>query len=174
MCPKYVDHSRFNSWHNQGDLCDHFMGMRIFTLIVDNIFMWVLKVMTKVVAVSFWNCYHLLPIVWFMAQEKGVGQKKQHVKSTTLVSIVCLCPIEMNERKDDYDIATTGVSYGVALYMTWSSKMDINKSGGTLDYIIDNDFHFVQAMWLLCDWWRAKSDCFTIILILSHDILHCD
>lgn len=48
----------------------------------------------------------------------------------------------MNDRKDGYDIATTGAHCGVASNMTQSSKMDITKSGAALDYIIDNDFHF--------------------------------
>ena len=33
-CSKFVNHSRLNSQHNWGDLYDHLMSKRIFTLII--------------------------------------------------------------------------------------------------------------------------------------------
>ena len=38
-CSKYDNHSRLNSQCNWGNLYDHLMGMRIFTFIVNMIFM---------------------------------------------------------------------------------------------------------------------------------------
>ena len=35
---KYANHSRLNSWHDWGDLCDHLTSRRIFTLILNKIF----------------------------------------------------------------------------------------------------------------------------------------
>ena len=38
MFSKYVNHSRLNSQHDQGNLYDHLMSTRIFTLIMHMIF----------------------------------------------------------------------------------------------------------------------------------------
>jgi hypothetical protein len=38
-CSKYDNHSKFNSQHNWEDLHDHLMSTRIFTLIINKIFM---------------------------------------------------------------------------------------------------------------------------------------
>ena len=37
-CLEYDNHARLNSQHNWGDLYDHLMSMRIFTLIMNKIF----------------------------------------------------------------------------------------------------------------------------------------
>ena len=38
VCSKYDNHFSFNSEHNLGDMFDHLMSTRIFTLIMNKIF----------------------------------------------------------------------------------------------------------------------------------------
>ena len=46
-CSKYVDHSRLNIQHNYGHLHDHLMSMKIFSLILNKMFIWAPKIMVK-------------------------------------------------------------------------------------------------------------------------------
>ena len=56
MCLKYHNHSKLNSQHNRGNLYDHFMSKRIFTLIMYKMFRRSPKIMRKVATVSIWIC----------------------------------------------------------------------------------------------------------------------
>ena len=51
---EYGSHSRLNGQRNWGDLYENLMSMKIFTLIINNIFIWALKKMRKVTTASIW------------------------------------------------------------------------------------------------------------------------
>ena len=52
-CSKHDNHSRLHNWV---DLYDHLMSMRIFILILNEIFIRAPKIMRKVTAISIWIC----------------------------------------------------------------------------------------------------------------------
>ena len=47
MCSNYTNHSKLNSEDDYGDPNDHLMSMRIFTMIVNKIFISALKMMRQ-------------------------------------------------------------------------------------------------------------------------------
>ena len=52
----YANHSWLNSEHDCGDLHDHLMSTRIFTLIMIEIFIWAPKNMRQVATSMIWTC----------------------------------------------------------------------------------------------------------------------
>ena len=57
MCSKYINHSRLYSQHNWGDLYDYFISTRIFTLIINKIFIRALSTRRKMATGMHWICY---------------------------------------------------------------------------------------------------------------------
>lgn len=87
------------------------MGMRIFNF--DNDY----YIQTSFESYEESGCGLILELLIIFYQlcdsypkRRGLVGKRNHLKSTTLVSITCLCVIEMKEKKDDYDIAITSAN----------------------------------------------------------------
>ena len=55
-CSKFVNHSRLTSPHSWGDLYDHLMTSRIFTLIMKRITTWASRLMRKMETATIWIC----------------------------------------------------------------------------------------------------------------------
>ena len=77
-CSKFVNHSRLNMQHNWGDLSDHSMRKRIFTLIMIKIFIWALKCMKKSLQAWFGFANHLALILWFNPTRSRCRSKIVH------------------------------------------------------------------------------------------------
>ena len=68
MWSKYVNRLGLHSQHDWRDLYDHLMSTRIFTFIVNKIFMWAPKVMRQVTLGTIWICY----CAFYILREVGV------------------------------------------------------------------------------------------------------
>ena len=56
MCSKNDMHSKLSSQHNWGDLDDYLMSTRIYTFIIDKIFILAPEIMRKVATALIWTC----------------------------------------------------------------------------------------------------------------------
>jgi hypothetical protein len=74
MFSKYDNYSRLNSRYNLGG--PDLMSMRIFTLIINKIFIRAPKIMRNVVMALFIFAKHLVLIACFMYQEKWASREK--------------------------------------------------------------------------------------------------
>ena len=55
-CSKFANYSRFNNQHNWGNLYDHLMSTRNFTLTIKKMFMWAPKIMRQMDMGMMWLC----------------------------------------------------------------------------------------------------------------------
>ena len=53
---KYNNHSRFDNEHNWGGVYDYIMSTRIFTLTINERFIWALQITRKVATTSISSC----------------------------------------------------------------------------------------------------------------------
>ena len=53
-CSKYYHHSRLNNQHDWGDLYEHLIDTKTFTLMMNRIFIGALKIMRKMATASIW------------------------------------------------------------------------------------------------------------------------
>jgi hypothetical protein len=56
MCSNYANHPSFNGQHDWGDIYDQLMATRMFTLIMDKIFISGLKIVREVTTTLIWIC----------------------------------------------------------------------------------------------------------------------
>ena len=75
-CSEYENHPRFNSQYNWGDLYNHSMSTIIFTLMMNKIFLWILKSTRKWLRPQFGFANHVVLIVCVLSQEKWASWEK--------------------------------------------------------------------------------------------------
>ena len=75
-----VDDSRLNSQHNWADLYDHLMSMKMFTLILNNKFIWALKFVKQMDMGTIWvcqlSCTYCPLIACFISYNKWVQRER--------------------------------------------------------------------------------------------------